>query len=691
MTWFVLAAFLGAFLVFQVQPLMGKFLLPWFGGGPAVWTTCMLFFQTLLLAGYVYAHLLGRLLGRRGQAIVHGGALAVSLLALNLTPSAAWRPDPGDGPLGRILLLLLTHVGLPYLLLSSTGPLVQVWFHRAYPERSPYRLYALSNLGSLLALLSYPVILERLLPLSGQTWVWSALYLGFVVLAAGCAWKQLRVKEPGSEGPTGGGKELREREGGQAPRTVEILLWTALAASASTLMLATTNQLSLEISALPYVWVGPLALYLLSFILSFDHARWYSRSLFGGILAGSVAFLLLLPGIGWVPSLALHVSLYGVVLFSACMCCHGELARRKPRPSRLTWFYLSIASGGALGGVLAGVVAPMVFRGGYWEFPLGLGLCCASSAAAWIQDSFGGGQRRLVVLGVPTVAGLALLAAALIGGVRADLQVSLLAMRDFYGVLRVEREVDAAGAGLCLTNDAIAHGVQYAASSMRDRPTSYYGPHSGVGLALSARARANGGRGLRIGAVGLGVGTLAAYLEPADTLRFYEIDPAVVTLARQTFSYLRDSAGTIQIVVGDARIRLEEDLAAGSVRPFDLLVVDAFTAGTIPVHLLTAEAVAVYKHLLEPDGILLFHISNEHLDLMPVLRGIARETGYALGQVEDPGNESAGTFASQWAALARDGSRLRDLGFTLDPGPDGGRKEVSWTDQYASVWEITKW
>src|SRR6266700_1105325 len=489
---YAVTIFLSAFLLFQVQPLIAKMILPWFGGSAAVWTICMLFFQVLLLAGYVYSHayVRARIPARRH---IHVALLVLAAATLPLAASAAWKPAGGEDPTWRILGLLATSVGLPYFALSTTGPLVQAWYARSHESAAPYRLFALSNLGSMLALVSYPLAVEPLLALGRQTAIWSA---GFVLFALPCASLAWRGRDSEAQ--------LASHEQSEKPGPGLQALWAALAACASVLLLAFTGHMTLNIAAIPFLWVLPLALYLLSFVLCFEASGWYRRWLFLPLLAAG---------------------LYSATLFAACMVCHGELARSKPDPRYLTGFYLMLALGGALGGVLVGLAAPSVFDDLY-ELPIGMFALCLLVGAALFRDRSSllhgrwAAAARLVFLALTVARGVALVRTYAENS--ADSRVTA---RNFYGVLNVRDTGEGPEAMRVLSHGTIIHGKQFLEADRRDWPTSYYGKGSGIGLALLD----SGGRGsLRVGVVGLGAGTLAAYGRSGDVFRFYDINPKVV-------------------------------------------------------------------------------------------------------------------------------------------------------------------
>jgi len=658
---FPVTVFLSAFLLFQVQPIMGRFILPWFGGTPAVWSVCLLFFQAALLAGYAYAHWL------RNARWIHLALLAASLAFLPVVPI---RPAITENPSERILLLLAITVGGPYFLLSATAPLLQKWLAS---ERSPWRLYALSNFGSFLALLSYPFLVEPYVRLKVQAWVWSGLYVVFVILCGLVAWTAGQaILSPVSE------------EDSARPSIWTILFWLGLSATGSTLLLATTNIVTQDIAVSPFLWIAPLSLYLLTFVLAFEHDRWYPRLPFAiaaGVLAPA-ACAVVNAGVG--VAVWIQLSVYLTALFAICMVCHGELRLARPEPSHLTLFYLTVAAGGVAGGVFVALIAPHVFTE-FNEYPIGLAAACLLGLAGWLRSgAWSLWTRGNFGIRIPIMA-------LLLGGLSSTLTVTMSgarqsvgAWRNFYGILRVTDLPDPHGAMRELTHGRIKHGSQYLEQALRDRPTSYYGPHSGVALALNALAE----RPRRIAVIGLGTGTMAAWGRPGDFIRFYEINPLVPMIATSWFTFLPDSKARTDVVLGDARIQMERERSV-----FDLLVVDAFSSDAIPMHLLTAEAADIYRKRLVPGGLLLFHISNRSLNLEPVTRGLAQHLNWNAAQLLAGDNPATGEDGSRWVILTENLELLQQI--TQDAPhvgwTDPQRKPVLWTDDFASLWHVLKW
>ncbi len=695
---YALTIFVSAFLLFQVQPLLGKYVLPWFGSSPSVWTTAMLFFQVVLLAGYAYAHLVSRMLSRRAQASLHVVLLAAALALLPITPAETWRLAGAENPTLRILLLLGASVGGPFVLLAASSPLLQQWAAATHPDRSPYRLYAVSNTGSLLALLSYPLLVERFLRLDTQSVVWSTGFALAAVLGALCAGFVLRRVMAGPE------PEAVRAEAAEAPRGSQLLWWLALSAAGSTLLLATLNQMNQDLPPVPFLFVLPLGLYLLTFIIAFDYEPWYRRSVWCVLL--HVGLTAAYVAIQWprVLGFSVLIGLFSLALFACCMSCHGELVRRKPHPSHLTLFYLMIALGGALGGVFVSLIAPRFFDG-YWEYEIGLIAAYALVMLPVARDLLAG-RRPLRLLGQALV-GLALVgigaAGFALGGKIRGHDAQLEVSRSFFGTLELVRvgESSHPRRKVELYHGHVKHGFQYLRPELRTVAAGYFSPESGVGLAIEEHpARREPGRQFRLGVVGLGAGMLAAYANEAsyvdeqrktasDYLKFYEINPEVVRIAYDRFTFLRDAearGAVVEIAVGDARTLMERELARGEPQRVDVLAVDAFTGDSVPMHLLTEECFELYRAHLAPDGILAVHASSTYLNLLPVLLAAAEAHGESAYLAFYPGDLQGGDM-STWVLIARNrellsSSRLRKR---LLPLGDVESKKVLWTDDYSSL------
>jgi SAM-dependent methyltransferase len=733
---------LSAFLLFQVQPLIAKLILPWFGGSAAVWTSCMLFFQMALLGGYAYAHWLIKQTTAR-QTIIHPGLLALSLLSLPILPSAWWKPEGAADPLLRILGLLAVTVGLPYFLLSSTSPLLQSWYSRSTGGAMPYRFFALSNIGSMLGLLSYPILVEPNLTNRTQAWMWSVAYVAFALVCAIVAIRShgKRIEESAAE-----------TEYVVAPRLADRLLWVSLAACASALLLAVTNHLTQNIAPIPFLWVLPLCLYLLSFILCFESDRWYRRPLFTGL--GAIA----LSVMAWevieadISSLRLAVGFFCAAIFVIFMVCHGELARRRPAPAHLTSFFLMISLGGATGGLLIGFAAPYLFNALY-DFPVVLSitallfayllwrerihdkpdaltarrndtvmtvavsvvfLACvlfrvlaakrmgaprflnawydpplffglAGIALAWLlvrgKSSF---NVRLMTFVVGAGLAAAIVAALVRDSWTANAHSRALA-RNFYGALNV---YDTDGGQLkgpvrILQHGTIDHGEQFLWPQNRHLPTAYFTEQSGIGLAMRELQRQGP---MHVGIIGLGAGTLTAYARPGDRYRIYDINPLVLKIAETQFTFLRDCPAPHDVVLGDARLALENEPTQG----FDLLVVDAFSGDAIPVHLLTRQAWELYWRHLKPDGVLAVHVSNKYLRLPPVVALGAEESGKRAMLISYSGDEEE-EAASDWVIVSSrpgffESSKIKSSAELIKPIPG----LHPWTDDYSDVYRILR-
>ena len=694
---FALAIFLGAFLLFQVQPMIAKFLLPWFGGGPGVWTTCMLFFQGCLLAGYAYAHLLSRLSSTRLQVILHVGLLLAALAFLPIMPGSDWKPAADADPTWRILLLLTVCLGLPYFMLASTGPLLQGWFTRLHPGVTPYRFYALSNLGSLLALASYPFLFEPALTHRAQASLWASGFGLFALFCAGCAtllwrnadilvgnccsWRGKAKERPSIEKvPKAAAQPDEERVPGLAVKA----WWFAFPACGSVLLLATTNKLSLDVAAMPFLWMLPLSLYLLTFIICFDRPAWYARKVFTLLLVPLLALLCYTLSRGSNVPLWWQNPVYGATLLAGCMVCHGEVYRLKPSPRHLTTFYLLIAAGGAAGGLFVGLISPILFHS-FAEFNWGYWLLAALVAGIHFRERT---KVRSWMSWPAMLAGVAVLGAVLLFQASQSKSETVSMTRNFYGVLRVSQKgVNTPFHAYKLNHGSTTHGLQFTDPGLSILATTYYNEPSGIGVALNNFPRQTN---RCVGVVGLGTGTLATYGRTGDTFRFYEIDPEVQRLAQTRFTFLRSSQARVEIVPGDARLSLERE----SSPQFDLLVLDAFSSDAIPVHLLTQEAFATYFQHLKSDGVIAVHISNRHLDLLRPLVGVAKQFQLMLINIQWDQKDRPWWFStSNWVLLSHNQSFMLSEPVmsraTLMP-VEVGSNPLVWTDDYASLFSILR-
>ncbi|HKE41500.1 MAG TPA: fused MFS/spermidine synthase [Casimicrobiaceae bacterium] len=676
---YALTIFFSAFLLFLVQPVIAKQILPWFGGSATVWSICLVFFQTTLLLGYFYADVVVHRLTARSQVGLHVVLLIASCFALPIVPGVQWKPGGAENPSLLILGLLSATIGLPYLLLATTTPLVQAWFARSFPGRSPYRLYALSNLASMLALLGYPFGLEPWVATRMQSYGWSAAYVGFVILCAASGWYSLRVVQPSTgiaeASLSSADAPLRADE--LAPTFGRQLLWAALAAVGSFLLLAVSNHITQNIAAIPLLWVVPLAIYLTTFILCFDGRGWYRRGLFAPMVAAALGVM------GWTLAdrdlthqLPLQIGVFCAGLFIACMFCHGELARMKPAPRYLTRFYLMISAGGAVGSVLVGLVAPLVLSA-YFELAIGLVAC-----AALLVFQMRHAHRVFVAL---ALAALIFTIGAEVWQIKEFYDSTLLATRNFYGVLRIQEfGSEPALRHRSLIHGTILHGTQFLAPELAVSPTTYYTQTSGIGRVLESLHPST--RPLKVGIIGLGAGTLAAYGSKGDVYHFYDINPAVITIANRDFTYLKDSDAKIETSLGDARLTLEREPPQG----FDVLAVDAFSSDAIPVHLLTYEALAIYRKHMKPGGIIAFHVTNRYLNLIPVVQQLADAHGMHAVLVYDDTSDGM-TSVSDWVLLSDDEKALEapqisEVAVPIEPRPD----LKLWTDDFNNIFRVIK-
>ena len=668
---FALTIFTSAFLLFLVQPVIAKQILPWFGGSAAVWTTCLVFFQAALLAGYAYADVVVRRASAMRQALLHSGLLAASLVALPIVPAAFWKPAGSENPAALILGLLAFTIGLPYFLLATTSPLLQAWFTRRFPGRNPYRLFALSNLASLAALLAYPFAIEPWIPTRAQAYLWSAGYACFAVLCVAVAWRNRRVPAaPAQMSPP-------DTRWQPPPSLARQLLWCSLAATGSVLLLSVTTHISQNVAAVPLLWVVPLTIYLSTFILCFESSRLYPRETLLPIAAaaiGVMAWCLADPRL--THALWLQLGVFGIGLFVVCMFCHGELARSKPAPRYLTRFYLMVSLGGAVGAALVGIVAPLVLPA---HFELAIGLIAAACLLTW--------QVRTDpwIFGVlAMVAGIATIGCG-VWHVEDFYDTTILTARNFYAVVRVQEYGSSEQTRhRSLVSGTIMHGIQYSAPELRRQPTSYYTTSSGIGRLLETlHPRMDP---LRVGVIGLGAGTLAAYGTPGDLYRFYDINPAVIAIAKRDFTYLADSEAHIETPLGDARLTLEREPAAD----LDILAVDAFSSDAIPVHLITSEALALYAKHLRPGGVVAFHVTNRFLDLVPVVAGIAAANGMQAVWIRDDG-ESALASRSDWVLVSNNRALLASTRIADAATPIEVHKEWRvWTDDFNNLFEVLR-
>lgn len=668
---FATAVFLGAFLLFLVEPIAAKQLVPVLGGSAAVWVTCLVFFQTALLCAYLYAHWMAR---RPHWPLYFG------LLMAGLATAIGWclRRLVFDGgsnhPILAVFAVLTTTIGLPFLALGTTSPLMQVWWSRLHGSAVPYRLFALSNLASLLALASYPTILEPHLTLRAQRVAWCCGFAIFAVITGVLAWRarSATVNLPKSI-------NTDESDGSPAPFAQKIL-WVLLPMGAAMQLSAVTSYLTANVAAIPLLWILPLGVYLLTIILAFEFPRVLPRGIvtrFLVIMLASIGYAFSKQDVEW--PLRISIAFFLVEALASCLFCHSEAYRLRPRRAEeSTMFYLLFAAGGALGSFLVGIAFPLFFR-----FNIDLVItCCFTAVLAFLVTWQDGWSSRLL-WGVGTI----IMTVQIFWIQTVNWRNTQVAVRNFYGALRVKQTFGYPGATLrTLTNGNVEHGTQiFGSDEQRHTPTTYYAEDSGVGLAIrnccSSRPR-------KIGVIGLGAGTVAAYGRPGDYIQFYEINPAVEPIARNVFTYIRDSGARVSVVTGDARTSLASEPPQG----FDVLVVDAFSGDAIPLHLLTTQALALYRRHLAPDGIIAFHISNRHVDLEPPIALLAASGGMQARHVYSLANEARGEFTSTWMLVTDRAAFFQQpelVSHAFDAETLPGIHP--WTDDFSSLLPVLHW
>ncbi len=677
---FAATTLLGAFLVFQVQPVISKCVLPWFGGTPAVWTTCMLFFQLLLFGGYLYAHLLRTLFRPAIQGSLHLLLLGSAALMLPIEPSDAWKPAGDESPTLYLMWLLAAHVGLPYFVLSSTGPLIQAWF--SYQDNSDrvYRLYALSNAGSLFALLSYPFIFEPVLSVTDQSVVWSLMFCLFVLVQGFVAISLFRVAAPTAEPILD--HKTDSLVANSTPTWSTIAAWVTLPAFASSMLLIVTNHVCQDVAVVPFLWVLPLSLYLISFIVCFDSPQWYRPKLIATVTIAAIAVIQLRGSLPLNMQLVLVVSSFMMVLLGVCLMCHGEVARLKPRADRLTQYYALLSLGGALGGMLVAVVCPLLFNS-FAELPFSLiavqvmTLVLFMACRGWKTTEYDWSAAYRLRY----VAGLMIIVPTICLAWQVD-KATVASERNFFGVLRVI-EVDG---GLRLVHGTTIHGMQFQGERSRT-PTTYYHRGSGVGLTILELQKDH--PSLRVGVIGLGCGVLACYGRAEDEFDAVEINPAVVDIARQHFTFLKECPCPVNVHLGDGRLVLERMQD----KKFDLLVLDAFSSDAIPAHMLTSEAFELYQSRLADGGVLAFHVSNTHLDLAPLVHRLSHNAGLESRLMCTEANDDAGANKANWMIVAAPNHEIF-ASEALAIGKPATAKQLAeaplWTDQHHNLLSVLR-
>ncbi len=698
---YAITIFLSAFLLFQIQPLIARLILPRFGGTASVWTTCVMFFQLVLLLGYAYVHLLRRIFPPRLSWTIHVALLVTAAISLRLVGIDHWVPADPSNMTWSIVQLLAITIGVPFLALSTTGPLVQAWHCTTHlpaqnaaelPDgRSTYRLYALSNLGSMVALLSYPFVMERFLELGQQQVIWTNGFYAFCLLASISGFQTLRFSTWHDTSHDATNKPSNVRK---ASPPVSVSLWIVLSAVASVLLLSTTQLICQEIASFPFLWILPLVLYLTSLIICFDRSSWYQRRVFLPLLLLSIFVCIPLVHLGTSSSLVVHVLGLSAIVFASSMVCHGELYRLRPPTTDLTLFYLCVALGGAIGGVLAVVVAPLVFSG-FYEFQLALLVCLLIPLVIVVRQILESGRKFSGVFwcyaGTSLIA-VSLVICSLVYYLDPNFHPDLLFRdRNEYGLISVLEANDYR----TLVNGQTDHGGQYVSKQDSLVPNSYYIAGSGAAIAFecirnwrTSEQTGDSQPGINVGVIGLGCGSLVAWAEPGDEFCFYEINPLVKQVAEQYFTYLQQTHA--EVVLGDGRVSLERELAERGSRNFDLLFVDAFTSDSIPMHLLTRECFELYWKHLKADGILTIHISNRYVDLRPVIHSLAIDSGLTPILLDHYNAET--DSQTRWILVTRnrqviDSSQIKSLAKAWPRN----MPNIRWTDQDASLAPVVIW
>ena len=707
---YALTIFLSAFLLFQIQPIIAKFILPWYGGSSAVWTTSMMFFQIVLLGGYLYAHFLRVFLSPRVALGVHAGLLLGAVALLKQEPPAALEPTGGENLTLAILRLLAVTVGLPFFALSSTGPLIQAWHNCSHGDtagQSTYRLYALSNTGSMLALLTYPFLIEPVLPIRSQTFAWSIGFILFGLLSFWSGW-QTRTRDAWTNSSPENRDQvtpINQPASTTASHPWTWLIWIGLATAPSILLLAITNLMCAEVASVPFLWILPLTLYLVSLIICFDTPAWYVRSIYWPLtLVTMVGSMILLHAANQF-SLIYQVIGYSFSFFVWCMTCHGELERLKPSANQLTLYYLLLSTGGALGGILVVVIAPHVFVD-YCELQIGLLLMLllclairvleALSRASSGMDSSSAENRKPkpafpVTLWVSVFAALSAGTCVFcsllyfVSSSSADGMVGLI--RNEYGLVSVRNKKNNYR---IMVNGRTEHGGQILDPAREMEPSGYYVDGCGPPVAFKTMRRFRElnppHRPLKVGVVGLGTGSLVTWSRPGDRFTFFEINPACELLARKHFTYLDRMGDRARVILGDGRVQLRRLLEKEGPQEYDLLFLDAFTSDSIPAHLITQESFELYLKHLSPDGIIIAHITNRFVDLRGVIKGLADRNKLEAVYIEFIEN------GTDWVLLSPN-AKVLDCEIARQASKDWPRdlKTLVWTDDFTSLAQVVDW
>lgn len=710
---FLTPVLLGSLLLFLIQPMISKHMLPLFGGASGVWAVSILFFQTALLIGYLYSYAITRLRPKT-QAIIQVAIITVSLLVViyrlvaygGILPTLNLMLSGSYSPVLQVISFLTLSIGLPYFLLSTTSILISKWHYAIYPKKSPYPLYGVSNFGSLIAIAMYPFLFEPTMSTQAQDRLWSSLFIVFSFLFTSCA-LVFFIKAKRSNGSRLRRKSSDFKKAGiQDMRALrKAMLWLFLAGSSSFILVSGTNFITLSVAPVPFLWLLPLGLYLISFTLSFQGHNFLSSKVYALLSIALIPFCSLLV-LTLVPSLTITLILFGLFLFSSFMVCHMGIYALKPHPNQLDFFYLIIALGGALGSGIVAIIAPLIFPG-LWETPISLFLTFLTSIGALnnynsfsigslrhnISFNFNSGiLRKLYMMAYLSViiTSVALTFLFYYQSFRNKQQgVVVLSNRNFYGVLRIRDYETPEGKLRYLLHGRITHGIQYINNANKKIPTSYYSVDSGLGLIFINYKRLYSPP-IRIGVVGLGAGTIAAYGQKGDVVRFFEINPAVVELSKNYFTYIKDSPAKVEIVLGDGRIKLEEENVQ-KLPLYDLLVLDAFSDDAIPMHLLTNEAFTSYTKRLKPQGALLINTANSYLNLQPVIKKLARHNHFIFFIASQDNNDSNASAPSQWSILTKNKTLIKQPDLNKFIGNKNNIKDIPlWTDSYNNLLQVLR-
>ncbi|MFT5923238.1 MAG: hypothetical protein ACI9LE_000212 [Paraglaciecola sp.] len=688
---YFISVFISAFLIFQIQPIISKIILPWFGGGASVWTTCLLFFQFFLLIGYLYAYILTKILNVKHQIIVHLVFLLCSLFLLPYNISDTQNTFSNEPPTWAVLKVLFLGLGFPYLILSANTPLLQHWFTRETNGTNPYRLYAISNVGSFLALVSYPVLIEPFMTLDWQIKFWSSIYYLFVLLVACIFFMVFKQNNKNSH-------FIPEHIINPKVGFFRLILWFMLSALGVVLLVSTTNALTQNVPPMPFLWLAPLAIYLLTYVVTFSNLGIYVRHLWLPFFMLLSFVALLIYFIGGQFDIITQLLIYLLILLCGCMICHGELNSLKPKQGNTTLFYLVLSGGGVFGSFLVSFVAKSVFDE-FLEFPLAIFsvLVLATFSLLWNKQYFLA-EAKPNLTGVVNHCHLSILAAgnavvALVWLLAFSKlndqyqQFDIAKARNFYGILTVKDITEGNINERRLIDGTTSHGSQSLPLSKSAVPLSYYRPGTGVHLVIEELSSDNK---LQVGIVGLGVGALAAYGKPGDDYTFYEINPLVSDFAHKYFSYLDSSQADVEVKLGDARVSLQHELDLGKNNVFDLLIIDAFSGDLIPTHLMTHEAFLLYQQHIKTQAVMALHISNRHLSLLPVIiqHSITLDMQVMLFETPGRGNE----HDAQWVVLTNNSqiTQSPNLIYRQSVISKEQYKKVLWTDDYSSLLPILK-